>query len=250
MKTNINALIVEDEEASRITLRNYLSKYCPNVNVIGEVENIDIAYGSIVSKSPDVVFLDVEMPFGNAFDLLEKFDSIDFEVVFITAFSKYAIDAIQLSASNYLLKPLSIDELIIAVEKVVVNIEDKQKVKSSAILLENLTIENKQLKKLVIPLIDGFEVLLLRDIVWCEANDNLTVLHLEDSTKRTVCKTLKFYEETLSNYDFIRVHKSHIININYVKKYKKGKVGQVVLNNEKVINVSANRKQSFLNRFS
>ena len=249
MSINLTALIVEDEAASRITLSNYLSKYCPNVSVIGEAENINEAYQFIKSKSPDLVFLDVEMPFGNAFDLLEKFESIDFEVVFVTAFSKYAIDAIQLSASNYLLKPLSIDDLITAVEKVTANVANKQQLRSSSILLENLNIENKQLKKLVLPVMDGFEVVVLKDVVWCEANDNLTVFHLIDGTKKTVCKTLKFYEEALSNYDFIRVHKSYIININYVKKYKKGKGGQVTLTNDKVINVSVNRKQSFLSLF-
>ena len=249
MSINLTALIVEDEAASRITLSNYLTKYCPNVSVIGEAENINEAYQFIKLKSPDLVFLDVEMPFGNAFDLLEKFESIDFEVVFVTAFSKYAIDAIQLSASNYLLKPLSIDDLITAVEKVTENVANKQQLRSSSILLENLNIENKQLKKLVLPVMDGFEVVVLKDVVWCEANDNLTVFHLIDGTKKTVCKTLKFYEEALSNYDFIRVHKSYIININYVKKYKKGKGGQVTLTNDKVINVSVNRKQSFLNLF-
>ena len=249
MSINLTALIVEDEAASRITLSNYLSKYCPNVSVIGEAENINEAYQFIKSKSPDLVFLDVEMPFGNAFDLLEKFESIDFEVVFVTAFSKYAIDAIQLSASNYLLKPLSIDDLITAVEKVTANVANKQQLRSSSILLENLNIENKQLKKLVLPVMDGFEVVVLKDVVWCEANDNLTVFHLIDGTKKTVCKTLKFYKEALSNYDFIRVHKSYIININYVKKYKKGKGGQVTLTNDKVINVSVNRKQSFLSLF-
>ena len=200
MSINLTALIVEDEAASRITLSNYLTKYCPNVSVIGEAENINEAYQFIKLKSPDLVFLDVEMPFGNAFDLLEKFESIDFEVVFVTAFSKYAIDAIQLSASNYLLKPLSIDDLITAVEKVTENVANKQQLRSSSILLENLNIENKQLKKLVLPVMDGFEVVVLKDVVWCEANDNLTVFHLIDGTKKTVCKTLKFYEEALSNY--------------------------------------------------
>ncbi len=246
----ISAIIVEDEEASRITLRNFLNDYCPNVEVLGEAANIKEGYTLINRHQPDLVFLDVEMPFGNAFDLLEKFEQIDFETVFVTAFSKYALEALNLSASNYLLKPVDIDQLIDAVQKVSERITDKASIKSSSILLENLSIENKQLKKMVLPMMDGFEVVVLKDIIWCDANDNLTDLYLSDGSKRTVCKTLKYYEEILKEYDFIRVHKSHIINVNYVKKYKKGKGGEVILTNDKVVSISASRKQDFLQRFT
>ena len=248
--TKIKAILVEDEEASRITLRNYLDKYCPNVDLLGEAENINEGYTLIKSIKPQLVFLDVEMPFGNAFDLLEKFDSLDFEVVFVTAFSKYALDALNLSASNYLLKPLSIDQLITAVDKVEKQIADKSSIKTSNILLENLAIENRQLKKMVLPMLDGFEVVVLKDIVKCEANDNLTDLYFEDGSKRTVCRTLKFYEETLTEYDFIRVHKSHIVNINYVKQYKKGKGGEVILSDGSYVRLSPSRKKAFLDKFA
>ena len=248
--TKIKAILVEDEEASRITLRNYLDKYCPNVDLLGEAENINEGYTLIKSIKPQLVFLDVEMPFGNAFDLLEKFDSLDFEVVFVTAFSKYALDALNLSASNYLLKPLSIDQLITAVDKVEKQIADKSSIKTSNILLENLAIENRQLKKMVLPMLDGFEVVVLKDIVKCEANANLTDLYFEDGSKRTVCRTLKFYEETLTEYDFIRVHKSHIVNINYVKQYKKGKGGEVILSDGSYVRLSPSRKKAFLDKFA
>lgn len=245
----LKAILVEDEEASRITLRNYLAKYCENVDLLGEANNINEGYQLIEKVKPDLVFLDVEMPFGNAFDLLEKFERLDFEVVFVTAFSKYALEALNLSASNYLLKPLDIDQLIEAVGKVTLAIEDKSVVRSSSILLENLAIENKQLKKMVLPMLDGFEVVVLNEIVWCEANDNLTELHLIDGTKRTVCRTLKFYENVLTDYDFIRIHKSHIININAVKLYRKGKGGEITLNNGVTLKLSPTRKASFLERF-
>ena len=245
----LRAIIIEDEEASRITLRNYLGKYCPNVDLLAEAANINEGYKAIKLYKPHVIFLDIEMPFGNAFDLLEKFESLDFEIIFVTAFSKYALEALNLSASNYLLKPVNIDELVLAVEKVRQTVMDSDNLKTSSILLENLTIENKQLKKMVLPMIDGFEVVTLKDIVWCDANDNLTELHLEDGTKRTVCKTLKFYENVLQDYDFIRVHKSHIVNINYVKQYKKGKGGEIILNNNVSVRVSPTRKAAFLERF-
>ncbi len=248
MKT-LKAILVEDEEASRVTLRNYLAKYCPTVTLLGEAANVNEGYQLIVQKKPDVVFLDIEMPYGNAFDLLEKFEQLDFEVIFVTAFSKYALEALNLSASNYLLKPLNIDQLIEAVEKVQTGKDQRSMVKSSAILLENLAIENKQLKKMVLPMLDGFEVVVLKDIVWCEANDNLTELHFVDGTKRTVCRTLKFYENVLRDYDFIRIHKSHIINLNAVKLYRKGKGGEITLNNGTHLKLSPTRKAAFLEKF-
>ncbi len=248
--SKLRALIVEDEEASRITLRNFLEKYCPKVDVIGEASNINDAYKIINSNKPDLVFLDVEMPYGNAFDLLEKFENINFESIFVTAYSSYALQAINMSASRYLLKPLNIDQLIEAVENVEAQIQNKTKIQTSKILLENINIENKQLKKMVLPTLEGFEVVQLKDILHCKANDNLTDFFLKDGTKRTICRTLKFYEETLKEYDFVRVHKSHLININYVKNYKKGKGGEVILINDINIPVSSTRKSDFLNYFS
>ncbi len=245
----LRALIIEDEEASRITLRNYLGKYCPNIELLAEASDINEGFKAIKQHKPQVIFLDIEMPFGNAFDLLEKFETVDFEIIFVTAFSKYALEALNLSASNYLLKPVNIDELILAVEKVTKTVLANSNLRTSSILLENLTIENKQLKKMVLPMLDGFEVVTLKDIVWCDANDNLTELHLLDGTKRTVCKTLKFYENVLQDYDFIRVHKSHIVNINYVKQYKKGKGGEIILTNGVAVRVSPTRKAAFLDRF-
>jgi two-component system, LytTR family, response regulator len=202
------------------------------------------------AKSPQLVFLDVEMPYGNAFDLLEKFEVPNFETIFVTAFSEYALEALNLSASRYLLKPVNIDQLIEAVEAVGEQIENKQSIQTSSILLENLSIENKQLKKMVLPMLDGFEVVVLKDIVRCQANDNLTNIHLADGTKRTVCRTLRFYEGVLTEYDFVRIHKSHIININCVKQYKKGKGGEVILSDGSELPVSPTRKEAFLKQFN
>lgn len=245
----ISAIIVEDEEASRLTLRNYLAKYCPTVELKGEAADINEGYKMIKSQKPQLVFLDVEMPYGNAFDLLEKFDSLDFEVIFVTAFSQYALEALNLSASNYLLKPVNIDQLVEAVDKVQQQIADKQSIQTSNILLENLAIENKQLKKMVLPMLDGFEVVILKDVIRCNANDNLTDIYLANGTKRTVCRTLKFYEDALREYDFVRVHKSHIVNVNCVKQYKKGKGGEIILTDGSSVQVSATRKSEFLRRF-
>jgi len=243
------AIIVEDEEASRTTLSNYLGKYCPEVELIGEAANIQEGYALIKTAKPQIVFLDVEMPFGNAFDLLEKFDELPFETIFVTAFSQYALQALHLSASHYLMKPVNIDELVESVKKVTIDIQNTQSLRTSRILLDNLSIENKQLKKMVLPMLQGFEVVILKDIIRCQANDNLTDIHLSDGSKRTVSRTLKFYEQVLEDYDFIRVHKSHVININYVKEYRKGKVGDIYLSDGSVVQLVAARKEAFLGKF-
>jgi len=246
----IKAVIIEDEAASRLTLRNYLLKYCPQIELLGEAANIKEGYDLIQKTQPQLVFLDIEMPFGNAFDLLDKYTEIPFETIFVTAFSNYALQAINLSSCSYLLKPVDIDELIIAVDKLEENLVQQSGFKTANILLENLSIENKQLKKIVLPTMEGFDVVKLKDIVRCKANDNLTDFYLADGKKKTVCKTLKFFEEALTEFDFLRVHKSHIVNINYVDSYQKGKTGEIKLNNGISVPLSSSRKDSFMLKFT
>lgn len=247
---NLTAVIIEDEEASVVALSNYLAKYCPNIQLLGNAQNIELGHQLIAAKNPDLVFLDVEMPFGNAFDLLEKFDTITFETIFVTAYSQYAMEALNLSACSYLLKPISIDQLVEAVEKASEKIEQKQELRSTHVLLENLAIENRQSKKMVLPMLDGFEVVVLKNIIRCQANDNLTDVYLNDGSKRTICRTLKHYEQVLSDYDFVRVHKSHLININEVRQYKKGKGGYISLSDGSTVDISPARKEQFLKKFS
>ena len=245
----MKAVIIEDEAASRLTLRNYLRDYCPKVELLAEADNIKTGAEIIKKHEPQLVFLDIEMPFGNAFDLLDQYDSIPFETIFVTAFSNYAIQAINLSSCSYLLKPVDIDELVDAVKKAEESIAQQSNFKTANILLENLSIENKQLKKIVLPTMEGFDVIQLRDIVHCKANDNLTDFYLNSGKKKTVCKTLKFFEEALSDFDFLRVHKSHLININFVESYQKGKVGDIKLSNGFTVPLSIKKKDSFIEKF-
>lgn len=246
----LKAIIVEDEAASRLTLQNYLRDYCPQVEVLDEATNIQDGEVLINKHQPDLVFLDIEMPYGNAFDLLDKFETVPFETIFVTAYSNYAIQAINLSACSYLLKPVDIDELIEAVKVVEEKIKQQSNIKTASILLENLNIENKQLKKIVLPTMEGFDVVQLKDIIRCQANDNLTDFYLTNGDKKTVCKTLKFFELILGEHDFMRVHKSHIININYVTAYQKGKTGEVKLSNGSTAPVSSSKKEKFLQLFN
>ncbi|PKA83285.1 LytTR family two component transcriptional regulator [Ulvibacter sp. MAR_2010_11] len=242
---NLRAIIVEDEEKSREILRNYLSKYCPNVQVEGEASNVEEALVLIRNNELDIVFLDVEMPYGNAFDLLDKVGDRQFETVFVTAYNHYAIDALNAHASYYLLKPISIDKLIEAVDYVS---EIKQKENS----LQNTILRpvNSQVTgKITIPLQNGFEVLQIEDILYCQADDNYTNIFLKDK-KKLVSKTLKYFEDTLNGNGFARVHKSYLVNVNAITEYKKGKGGSVVLSNGKQIMVSPSRKKELLAFFS
>lgn len=242
---NLNAIIVEDEETSREILKNYLKKYCPNVDILGEAANIDEALTLIRNIDLDLVFLDVEMPYGNAFDLLDNVNHINFETVFVTAYNHYAIEALNAHASYYLMKPISIDELIKAVDYVV-EIRSKEDALQDRVLVPRT---HEVQGKITIPQLDGFEVLETLKILYCKADDNYTEIYLNTGKKKLVSKTLKYFEEALKDSGFARVHKSYLVNVNEVTKYKKGKGGHVVLSNGKEIMVSASKKSSLLSFF-
>ena len=240
----LNALIVEDEANSREILRNYLSKYCTNVNVLGEAASIKEAVGIINNHQLHLVFLDVEMPYGNAFDLLDQVPNRTFETIFVTAYNQYAMDALNHHAAYYLMKPINIDELIKAVDYVV-----EIKLKEDA--LEDKVLQPKLQRvegKITLPQQDGFQVLNVADILYCKADDNYTEIFLENK-KILVSKTLKYFEEALSDFPFARIHKSYLVNVNEVIKYRKGKGGSVVVSNGKELLVSASKKKELLSYF-
>ncbi|WP_339916759.1 LytTR family DNA-binding domain-containing protein [Yeosuana marina] len=241
----LTSIIVEDEETSRDILKNYLKKYCPNVTVLGEAANVDEALVLIRNNDLDVIFLDVEMPYGNAFDLLDKVGDINFETIFVTAYNQYAIDALNAHASYYLMKPISIDELIKAVDYVT-EIKTKEDALQNDVLIPKTNSVNG---KITIPQQDGFEVINTCDILYCKADDNYTEIYLNNNKKKLVSKTLKYFEDALTSTSFARVHKSYLVNVNEVVKYQKGKGGSVVLSNGKEIMVSASKKSELLSYF-
>jgi two-component system LytT family response regulator len=241
----LRSIIVEDEETSREILKNYLNKYCPNVEVLDEASNVEEALLLIRNNDLDLVFLDVEMPYGNAFDLLDKVGDRNFETVFVTAYNHYAIDALNAHASYYLMKPISIDELIKAVDYVV-EIKEKENALQDQVLVPKTNSVNG---KITIPQQDGFQVLETANILYCKADDNYTEIYLNNNKKILVSKTLKYFEEALSNSSFARVHKSYLVNVNEVIKYVKGKGGSVILSNGKEVMVSASKKSDLLSFF-
>ncbi|NNK86925.1 MAG: response regulator transcription factor [Flavobacteriaceae bacterium] len=241
----LRSIIVEDEETSRDILRNYLNKYCLNVDVLGEASNIEEAIILIEKHELDLVFLDVEMPYGNAFDLLDRVQNRTFETVIVTAYNQYAIDALNAHVSYYLMKPISIEDLIRAVDYVG-DIKAKENALQDSVLVPNTARVNG---KITIPQQDGFEVLETADILYCKADDNYTEIYLNNNKKKLVSKTLKYFEEALSSSSFARIHKSYLVNVNEVVKYIKGKGGSVVLSNGKEVMVSASRKAQLLSYF-
>ena len=241
---NLKAILVEDEANSREILSNYLQKYCPRVDLLGEAESIKEGLELIKSNELDLVFLDVEMPFGNAFDLLEQLPDRNFETVFVTAYDHYAKDALNHHAAYYLMKPINIDELIKSVDYVL-EVKEKENTLQERVLNTN----TKGIKgKLTLPQQDGFQVLNVEDILYCKADDNYTEIYLENK-KILVSKTLKYFEDALAEFPFARIHKSYLVNVNEVVKYRKGKGGSVVIANGKELLVSASKKKEFLSFF-
>ena len=241
----LKSIIVEDEKTSREILRNYLAKYCPTVEVLGEASNIDDALVLIRNNVIDLVFLDVEMPYGSGFDLLEKVDHSNFEVVFVTAYNQYAIEALNNHASYYLLKPISIDELIKAVDYVS-EIKKKETELQNSVLIPNINPANH---KITIPIQNGFEVLEIQNILYCKADDNYTELFLVNNQKKLVSKTLKYFEDILHENGFARIHKSYLVNVAYIATYNKGKGGTIILSTGTELSVSASKKASLLSYF-
>jgi two-component system, LytTR family, response regulator len=243
----MKAVIVDDEKDSRDILSNYLKKYCPDVEVCGMGESVASGLQVIQKYQPDIVFLDIEMPYGNGFDLLDKASDLNFETVFVTAFDNYAIQALNQSAAYYLLKPIDIDELVHAVEKIRKELESKSNPRHAQVLLDNIRTGTNQ--KIMLPTMEGFEIVFINTILYCEAVDNFTRFHLEKGAPLLICRTLKYFEDILKEHRFLRIHRSHVINPEFVIRYSKGKGGFVTMKNDQELEVSPAKKKELLDLF-
>lgn len=242
----IKAIVVDDEENSRKALLNVLEFYCADVEVVGTAQDVSSAYELIQVKSPQLVFLDIQMPGGNGFELLKKYRNIPFKVIFVTAFDQFALRAIKLSAVDYLLKPVSPRDLIKAVEKVLTALEKEEQLAQKIDALEDNMDVSQQVRKIILNTSTNMYVLKLEDIVRCEADENYTRVMTTDAKVIMVAKTLKEFDEMLTVYGFCRIHQSHLINLNHVVTYEKGSSGMVVLSSSEKVPVSGRRKEFFL----
>lgn len=244
----IKAVIVDDETIAREVLENYLKKYCPVVEVIGQAQHIKEAVPMIQSLQPQLVFLDVEMPYGNAFDVLEACQDQQFETIFITAYSEYSLRALNMSAAYYILKPIDITELISAVNKVQLSILKTEDFNRTKILLQNLKLQPEK-QQIILPTLQGFDVIKTENIIKLQANGNFTDVYLADGTCKMICKFLKHFDEML-DVPFVRVHRSFIVNTRFIKSYSKSAGGFVTLLDGSEIEVSATHKEQLLKAFA
>ncbi len=241
------AVIVDDENRSVETLKSIIQQFCSDeVEVTGTANSVQEAYPLILATSPDIVFLDVEMPHGSGFDLLEKFTKPTFEVVFTTGFDHYAVTAIKFSALDYLLKPINIEEVREAISKAKKRIEGKHTQHNLEHLIQNLRHPRDKTNKIPISVVNGFQFVPVNTIVYCEADDDYTYVHLTENQKLTVSKNIKEFEDILANYDFFRIHHSYLINRDYIKRYIKGEGGTILTEQGNELPVSRRRKPEFL----
>jgi two-component system LytT family response regulator len=243
----LTAIVVDDEKPSREALSTYIRDYCPNVKIVAQCDNAKAAWQSILENQPKLVFLDIEMPNGDGFDLLRMFKRIDFKVIFVTAFSEYAIQAFRFSATDYLLKPVKVDELVDAVAKVGLELALQHTNLNLQILVEGLARKEPNPHDLVIPSTKGFKVVKIPDLIMCEADGYCTRFYLTGKEKITSSKNLKHYEELLRNHQMMRVHHSNLINLHHVKGYCHQ--GEISLSEEICCPLGNNYKAQFLEVF-
>lgn len=236
-------MIIDDEEDARVTLRSFVKSFCPQLEIVGEAEGVADGYRNILSLDPDLIFLDIQMEDGTGFDLLEKIRDASFSVIFTTAFDEYAIKAFKFSAIDYLLKPIDPDELIEAVSKA--NKERKQAGQRLANLMDNH--RSQEFDRITLSSQEGLTVVKLDNVQRLESDSNYTHFFLRSGEKITVPKSLKEYEGILPEKRFFRTHQSHIINLDYVKKFVREDGGYVLMDDGTEILVARRRKEEFIN---
>ena len=237
----MRAVVVDDIQKFRKNLIQDLADYCPGIEVVGEADGVISAAKKINTLKPDVVFLDIQINEGTAFDLLSVLGDIKFKIIFTTASDEFAIKAFKISAIDYLLKPIDIDELKCAVAKLKIDNKDNYE-----LLQTNIKEENKSNKRLALHSQDKIEIIEIGNIIRCESNVNYTQFFFKDGTKMLVTKTLKEYDKMLTEFGFYRVHQSHLINIDYLKEYVKIDGGYLKMKDGSSVPISTRKKSSVL----
>ncbi|WP_109851030.1 LytTR family DNA-binding domain-containing protein [Aquimarina sp. AU58] len=241
----LTAIIVDDEKHSREALTKLIEEFCQETTVLTTANSVIEAVDKIKNYNPDVVFLDIELQSGIGFDILTQIDTINFEVIFTTAYEQYAIQAIKFSSLDYLLKPLGIEELKNAIEKAKKKKDQEVYKKQLETLIDNLQ-QQPKFNKICLSTADSVEFINIKDIIYCKANGAYTSFILKNNTSLLVSKHLKEYENLLIEQQFMRTHNSFLINLKEVKKFVKSDGGYIMMNNNDIINISKNKKEKFL----
>jgi two-component system LytT family response regulator len=242
----LKTILIDDEANSLNALKEKLIRYCPSVEIIGACTNAVEGKNAINTLKPDLVFTDIEMPVTNGFRMLQELTHTKFSIVFVTAYHHYALKAIKFSALDYLVKPVDIDELKAAVEKAKENAALRSADKRLELFLKNIGSSEHLLQRIAIPTFEGFQFMDIKNIVYMEANNNYTRLHLTGSEGITVSRTLREFEDILPDDKFFRIHHSFLINTDYLERYIIGEGGQVVMNTGTTLPVSKRKKTDFL----
>ncbi|MFL5752727.1 MAG: LytR/AlgR family response regulator transcription factor [Bacteroidia bacterium] len=246
----IKAVIIEDEVKSRELLSTLIAKHCEGVNVVATAENVETGVEIIRKFSPQIIFLDISMPDGSGFDLLGKVQDMKFDVIFTTATDKYALKAIKYSALDYLLKPIDVEELKNAVNKMSEKKTSLASVENLTFLLQNLKQNNDNYHKITLPTGNAYEIVNVKDIIRCEAEGSYTNFFLVNGKKLMVSASLKHYEDLLPEKDFIRVHHHHLINMHHVIRFLKVDGGYAVMSDNTQVEISRRKKDSFLQKLN
>ena len=245
----IKAIAIDDEVHCLETLSILLKESCPQVQLLQQCRSAKKGLEAIEKNKPELVFLDIEMPVMNGFELLEQFTEISFAIIFTTSYDQYAIKAIHFSALDYLLKPIDPNELKLAVKKV----EEQRHLPMAEqfqMLLKQINGKNSGFNKIAVPTAEGFELIPADQVLYLEANDNYTHLFLKNKNKIIACRTLKEMEEQIHDFTFfIRIHNSYMVNLNEVTKYMRGEGGYLVMSDGSSVNVSRSRKDALLKFF-
>lgn len=245
----IKSIIIDDEVHNLENLKRLLEKNCPNVEVIAVASSAEEGIELIISLVPDLVFLDIEMPNKNGFEMLESIGNVNFEIIFVTAYNQYVLQAIKSCALDYLMKPVAISELkeaVLRVSELVTHKRENQKLK---VLVENLKSIN-QPKKIALPTAEELHFVSIDEIVRCKGENNYTMFFLTNGKSILVSRTLKEWDDLLSSHQFIRTHQSHLINTIHVKSYVKKDGGYILMNDGSMVSVSKHKKEQTLNKLA
>lgn len=246
----IKTVIIEDEQKSREMLAGIIQKNCPQLQIVGLAKNVNDGVEAIKKENPDLVFLDISMPDGSGFDLLEKVQGHKFELIFATASDQHAIRAIKYSACDYLLKPIDIEELKTAVEKVAQKKNASPNMENLNFLIQQLKKSDDSFQKITLPTGNAYEIVNIKDIIRCEADGSYTTFYLTDKRKLMISAGLKHYEELLPESEFIRVHHHHLINMNHVVRFLKEDGGYAVMSDGTKIEISRRKKDAFMDKLN